>query len=110
MAASWSSTTILPASPPHFAFQELRSAMSAEPLRSRIRPLPESPYSGDALQHLGEAAERQDAGPVLDAILAEPGLAAFLGSALGDCPFLLDLAAKDVSRLAAILGEGPETR
>ncbi len=84
--------------------------MPAEPLRSRIRPLPDSPHSGDALQHLGEAAERQDARPVLDAILAEPGLGAFLGSALGDCPFLLDLAAKDVARLAAILGEGPETR
>ncbi len=42
--------------------------------------------------------------------LDAPEVRAFLGSALGDCPYLLDLAVKDLARLAAILGEAPEAR
>lgn len=41
-------------------------------------------------------------------MLEDSGLAAFLASALGDCPFLLELATKDVSRLARIVDAAPE--
>ena len=81
-----------------------------DPLRRRVRPLPPSPYGENAVEVLRQAARRQDASPLVEAILAEGDLASFLGTALGDCPYLLDLAAKDVSRLAAILDEPPEGR
>ncbi|HWT32086.1 MAG TPA: bifunctional [glutamine synthetase] adenylyltransferase/[glutamine synthetase]-adenylyl-L-tyrosine phosphorylase [Propylenella sp.] len=84
--------------------------MPLEPLRGRITPLPGSPFSAAALEHLAEAAERQDSRPVLATIVADLPTAGFLGTSLGDCPFLLDLAVKDIGRLAAILDEAPETR
>jgi glutamate-ammonia-ligase adenylyltransferase len=62
------------------------------------------------LEKLAEAAERQSAREALDPLLGQPEVAAFLGSALGDCPYLLDLAAKDPERLSAILNETPEAR
>ena len=84
--------------------------MPPEPLGHRITPLPPSPHSAAALERLTDAADRQGLRHVLDPILAAPAPAAFLGTALGDCPFLLDLATSDIARLAAILAEPPETR
>jgi [glutamine synthetase] adenylyltransferase / [glutamine synthetase]-adenylyl-L-tyrosine phosphorylase len=79
-----------------------------EPLASRVVALPDSPHGAAALQSLTEAADRDGARAFLDEALTSPEVRAFLCTALGDCPFLLDLAAKDVSRLAAILSEAPE--
>lgn len=84
--------------------------MHREPLSRRVAALPDSPYAAQALETLREAAERQDAQSALAALEADNTIAAFLGSALGDCPFLLDLATKDVARLAAILATSPEVR
>ncbi len=84
--------------------------MPAEALARRIAALPDSPASAAALERLREAAARQDAPTSLDAALGDPRVAAFLGNALGDCPYLLDLAAKDLPRLAAILSAAPEAR
>jgi glutamate-ammonia-ligase adenylyltransferase len=81
-----------------------------EALGRRIAALPPSPDASAALERLSEAAERQDAQSAAEDLLADRERAAFLGSAFGDCPFLLDLAAKDVVRLAAIHAEAPETR
>ncbi len=84
--------------------------MPTESLRSRIAALPASPNAEVALERLIEAAEKQGQGEALGAILGEPDIRAFLGTALGDCSYLLDLAVKDVARLIAILGEAPEMR
>ncbi|HEX9905163.1 MAG TPA: bifunctional [glutamine synthetase] adenylyltransferase/[glutamine synthetase]-adenylyl-L-tyrosine phosphorylase [Propylenella sp.] len=84
--------------------------MPPEPLNRRIAALPDSPDAAAALDKLHEAATRSGAEGALDELLGEPDVGAFLGSALGDCPFLLELARKDVPRLAAILGAAPETR
>jgi glutamate-ammonia-ligase adenylyltransferase len=72
--------------------------------------MPPSPHAGTALERLSEAAEAQGEGARLAALRADPATSAFLDSALGDSPFLLELAAKDVARLAAVLEEAPETR
>jgi glutamate-ammonia-ligase adenylyltransferase len=79
-------------------------------LASRLAALPASPNAAAALERLREAADGQDARASLDAALGDPEVAAFLGSALGDCPFLLDVAAKDVMQLVAILDDEPEAR
>ena len=50
--------------------------MPLEPLRSRITPLPESPFAAAALEHLEEVAERQDSRPVFKTIFAERPTAA----------------------------------
>ncbi len=84
--------------------------MPPESLRRRIAALPASPNREAALERLAEAAEAQGQGAALSALLDTPELGAFLGDALGDCPYLLDLAAKDIARLAAIFGDAPETR
>jgi glutamate-ammonia-ligase adenylyltransferase len=107
MAAASISPTTSPASPRFSAF---RPAMPHEPLKLRIRRLPPSPNAGRARDRLGEMADRQGLGDRGSALLAEPQIADFLGSALGDSPFLLDLAAKDVRRLVDILNEAPEAR
>lgn len=82
--------------------------MGNEPLARRIAPLPDSPAAASALARLNEAAAAQQAGDALAAALSAEATRRFLGTALGDCPYLLDLAAKDAGRLAAILGEAPE--
>jgi glutamate-ammonia-ligase adenylyltransferase len=82
--------------------------MSPEPLRDRLKPLPRSPHAATALDRLDEAAARQvsDAGNLLG-----PGaMREFLGNALGDCPYLLDLSSKDVARLADLLADDPMQR
>jgi glutamate-ammonia-ligase adenylyltransferase len=81
-----------------------------EPIKARIVGLPPSPYAASALERLIEAAERQDARRQLDGLLASPDLCGFIGSALGDCPFLHDLAVQDAIRLVGILDEAPEIR
>jgi glutamate-ammonia-ligase adenylyltransferase len=81
-----------------------------EPLRRRIAALPESPNAAAALEALGDAAGRHDARPALEALTADAEVSAFLASALGDCPFLLELAVKDIGRLSAILDAAPEDR
>ncbi|MYZ48875.1 bifunctional [glutamine synthetase] adenylyltransferase/[glutamine synthetase]-adenylyl-L-tyrosine phosphorylase [Propylenella binzhouense] len=81
--------------------------MQPEPLMRRVLPLPASPAAEAALVRLREAAARQGAEDVLAEVLAARDLPSFLGTALGDCPFLLDLAAKDVRRLAATLAGDP---
>ncbi|HEX2256111.1 MAG TPA: bifunctional [glutamine synthetase] adenylyltransferase/[glutamine synthetase]-adenylyl-L-tyrosine phosphorylase, partial [Afifellaceae bacterium] len=82
--------------------------MAEEPLRRRLKPLPESPYGTEAVERLKRAAAEQDAVTALDELLADDALAAFLAAALGDCPFLLDLAAKDIRRLGRALDAAPE--
>ncbi|MDQ3558940.1 MAG: bifunctional [glutamine synthetase] adenylyltransferase/[glutamine synthetase]-adenylyl-L-tyrosine phosphorylase, partial [Pseudomonadota bacterium] len=84
--------------------------MPPEPLRRRIAALPQSPQAAAALQTLREAAARKACAEAIGNILDEPHVAAFLGSALGDCPFLLDLAGKDPTRLAEIVESAPEAR
>ncbi len=84
--------------------------MPPESLRRRIAALPDSPSRETALERLAEAAERQGEGAALAALLDGSELRAFLGNALGDCPYLLDLATKDIPRLAAILRDAPESR
>ncbi len=84
--------------------------MRPEPLASRIAALPDSPASTIAIERLQDAAENQAARPSLDSVLADPLVAGFLGNALGDCPYLLDLAARDVARLVAILADAPAAR
>ncbi len=84
--------------------------MPSEPLRRAITALPASPQSADALETLREAAARQEAQAALEGLTQDRGVAAFLGNALGDCPFLLELAAKDITRLAAILDAAPQER
>ncbi len=84
--------------------------MAPEALSRRIAALPASPHASAALDALAEAAGRQEAAPALDSLLEDADVARFLGSALGDCPFLLDLAVNDVRRLKAILGATPEER
>jgi glutamate-ammonia-ligase adenylyltransferase len=79
-------------------------------LASRIAALPESPGAAAAIERLQEAADAQGERANLDAVLAEASVASFLGNALGDCPYLLDLAAKDVARLVAMLGDDSEAR
>ena len=85
-------------------------AVSPKALANRIAALPASPGSERALERLLESAEGDEARITLGEALADPELAALLGNALGDCPYLLDLAAKDVGRLVAILKEPPEVR
>ncbi|WP_051630992.1 bifunctional [glutamine synthetase] adenylyltransferase/[glutamine synthetase]-adenylyl-L-tyrosine phosphorylase [Afifella pfennigii] len=82
--------------------------MSQTPLRERLTPLPRSPEGEKALEQLAHAARRQGKETELEALLAEEAVKDFLAAALGDCPYLLDLAAKDIDRLAAILAEAPE--
>jgi [glutamine synthetase] adenylyltransferase / [glutamine synthetase]-adenylyl-L-tyrosine phosphorylase len=82
--------------------------MVEAPLSRRLAPLPESPYGAEAVERLKRAAAEQDSSSVLDGILCDEGLAAFVAAALGDCPFLLDLAVKDVRRLGRILEAVPE--
>jgi [glutamine synthetase] adenylyltransferase / [glutamine synthetase]-adenylyl-L-tyrosine phosphorylase len=82
----------------------------AEALAQRISPLPESPHAAAAMERLREAADAQGANSALDDLLSDGKLSAFLGNVLGDCPYLLDLAAKNVFRLATIVADTPETR
>jgi len=82
----------------------------AEPLRRRITALPDSPNAGAAAERLHEAAESQGAGQRLAEVVADQHVGGFLHNALGDCPYLLDLAAKDIARLGDIVGDVPETR
>jgi glutamate-ammonia-ligase adenylyltransferase len=84
--------------------------MPPEPLGCRLTALPASPFSDKAHERLREAAERQSATELLSQLCGTPGIAGFLGSALGDSPYLLDLAAPDLARLAAILEQAPEVR
>jgi glutamate-ammonia-ligase adenylyltransferase len=71
--------------------------------------LPASPRAAAAFERLRESAERQDRSDVLTEALTEAA-ADFLGTALADCPFLLDLAAKDIPRFADILQSSPQAR
>ncbi len=84
--------------------------MPPESLRRRIAALPDSPDRETALERLTEAAEKQGEGAALSALTHPSELRAFLGSAFGDCPHLLDLAVKSIPRLVAILDEAPEPR
>ncbi|MGH6922206.1 MAG: bifunctional [glutamine synthetase] adenylyltransferase/[glutamine synthetase]-adenylyl-L-tyrosine phosphorylase [Propylenella sp.] len=84
--------------------------MPPEALRRRIAALPESPHGPAALAALSDAARRQETEHARDALLADGDAVRFLASALGDCPFLLDLAVKDIRRLTAILDTAPEDR
>ncbi|WP_224406838.1 bifunctional [glutamine synthetase] adenylyltransferase/[glutamine synthetase]-adenylyl-L-tyrosine phosphorylase [Afifella sp. IM 167] len=83
--------------------------MSETTLRQRLQPLPPSPEGEKALERLAHAAARQEKADQLEALLADEGLKDFLAAALGDAPYLLDLASKDVARLADILAAAPET-
>ena len=60
------------------------------------------------MQRLREAATRQDRLARLEKYLADADVSAFLASAFADCPYLLDLAGKDVDRLADILDTAPD--
>ncbi|WP_414831667.1 bifunctional [glutamine synthetase] adenylyltransferase/[glutamine synthetase]-adenylyl-L-tyrosine phosphorylase [Afifella sp. YEN Y35] len=82
--------------------------MTQKALRQRIKPLPPSPEAEKALERLAHAAGRQEKEAALQALLADDALKAFLGTSLGDCPYLLDLAAKDIDRLAEIIDAAPE--
>ncbi len=84
--------------------------MPGEALARRLTALPESPHAAAALERLEDAAKAQGAAAGLGEIRAAPDISAFLGSALGDCPYLLDLAAKDVARLVAVLNDVPGAR
>src|SRR6187455_3001537 len=110
MAGNSNSPTTLPASPPYSPCPERPRPVPPEALARRIAALPDSPASAVAIERLREAAAGQGAEACLDGVLADGGVAAFLGSALGDCPFLLDLAVKDIARLVEILGTSPEER
>ncbi|MGQ7793893.1 bifunctional [glutamine synthetase] adenylyltransferase/[glutamine synthetase]-adenylyl-L-tyrosine phosphorylase, partial [Faunimonas sp. B44] len=81
--------------------------MQREPLRRLVQALPESPAAEAALISLRETAARQDAADRLEGLLADAATASFLGTALGECPFLLDLAEKDIDRLARIVEGDP---
>jgi len=81
-----------------------------ESLRRLVAALPASSNAETALERLVEAGESQGQGAALEEILGDEGLRAFLGTALGDCPYLCDLSVKDVTRLAAILDQAPEAR
>jgi glutamate-ammonia-ligase adenylyltransferase len=83
--------------------------MAPAALFERLNPLPASPHGETALADLTEAAGKQGVQEKLDAILTDTGVNAFMASALGDCPFLFDLAKKDAERLIAILETPPET-
>ncbi len=61
------------------------------------------------MQALREAAGRQGRLAMLEKVLAEPDVSAFLASAFADCPYLLDLASKDIDRLADILDAAPDS-
>jgi glutamate-ammonia-ligase adenylyltransferase len=87
-----------------------RQVVPLEALGDRIAALPVSPHAETALETLSDAAARQEARAALDALLGKDGISGFLGSALGDCPFLLELAAKDVTRLASTFESAPEER
>jgi glutamate-ammonia-ligase adenylyltransferase len=73
----------------------------------RLEPLPSSPRGEEALQRLRDAAARQDRLERLENYLADADVSAFLASAFADCPYLLDLAGKDIGRLADILDASP---
>jgi len=82
--------------------------MSEKTLRQRLEKLPPSPEGDKALEKLAHAAARQERADALEALLADGKVKDFLAAALGDCPYLLDLAAKDVARLAEIVDSSPE--
>jgi len=74
----------------------------------RLEPLPSSPGGEAALQRLHDVAARQDRLETLEKCLADADVSAFLASAFADCPYLLDLAGKDIDRLAGILDTSPD--
>jgi len=84
--------------------------MPPDALGAGIAALPPSPFASPALERLRDAAGRQGAAALLEDCLARPGLADFLGTALGDCPYLLELSARDVTRVIALLEAGPAAR
>ncbi len=82
--------------------------MAAESLRALIAPLAPSPYAAIARERLVEAAQRQSASDNLANIEADAPLWDFLTSALGDSPYLLDCAAKDIGDLRTIIDQPPQ--
>jgi glutamate-ammonia-ligase adenylyltransferase len=91
-------------------FRIRQPPLMPDPLHRRIAGLPPSPYASAAFESLQAAAVRQGSEKLLASILADERTAAFLGTALGDCPFLLDLASKDLPRLADVLRTDPRQR
>ncbi len=82
--------------------------MASDRLIDRTCPLPASPWAEAALAMLNEAAERDGIQDRHATLLDNTTVRDFLAAALGDCPFLLDLAAKDSGRLLDILETAPE--
>jgi glutamate-ammonia-ligase adenylyltransferase len=83
-------------------------AMARARFLQRLEPLPSSPGGEAALQRLRDAGARQDRLETLEKFLADADASAFLASAFADCPYLLDLAAGDIDRLAEILETAPD--
>ena len=84
--------------------------MPGEPLKRLIKALPDSPNAAAAAERLREAAESQGATANLGELESDPSLAKFLKNALGDSPYLLDLAVNDVARLTEIISDAPSSR
>ncbi|HMB48115.1 MAG TPA: bifunctional [glutamine synthetase] adenylyltransferase/[glutamine synthetase]-adenylyl-L-tyrosine phosphorylase, partial [Afifellaceae bacterium] len=80
----------------------------AAALCERLENLPASPSGETALADLAAAAARHDLADAMNETLARPETGRFLASALGDCPFLFDLAVKDPARLLSVLASAPE--
>jgi [glutamine synthetase] adenylyltransferase / [glutamine synthetase]-adenylyl-L-tyrosine phosphorylase len=96
--------------PPFSSFPSRRADVPPDALRRRTAALPPSPNSSAAIEKLTEAADRRGERAQLDDVLSVSEISAFLGSALGDCPYLFDLASKDLASLNAILNDVPEKR
>lgn len=60
------------------------------------------------MQRLRDAGASQDRLETLEKYLADADVSAFLASAFAGCPYLLDLAGKDIDRLADILETSPD--
>src|SRR3712207_2772744 len=95
---------------PQSCMCRIRRPAMPEPLHRTVVGLPASPFSSAALDALRDAAARQSCEDLLESLLGTARTRAFLGTALGDCPFLLDLACKDIARLAAVLEADPRQR
>ena len=81
--------------------------MTADTLLQSVTPLPPSPYGEKAIETLRAAAEKSEVAGQLQNLLSDNQTADFISAALGDCPFFLDLACKNISRFLAILERDP---
>lgn len=81
--------------------------MAAEALLRRITPLPASPHGDKALEALLSAGKASGSEAGLRDLLSDKAAHDFVATALGDCPYLLDLACKDVPGFLDILRRDP---